>query len=403
MASANSGPPTGVIRAEEIAARDVVGSDVDLLGPQRVVRFENASLGAQAILVTHNTQRGPAIGGVRFASDVSPREVYELARAMTWKNAAALIPHGGAKSAIVAEPSKFPHGSQQRRELIEWFADCIAEYEEYIPGPDMNTDERDMEVLFERNGRAIGRKAIIPLDELGLTALGVLHSLRIVVREGFVPGLETHRGCSYAVEGFGNVGSALARFAVESEMALVAASDLADPSRDYGGVVYHPDGLDVHRLLALRAEGRSVIDTDQKGVQVFRGRAELTRVFGFPVDVLVPAARTNSVDVAEAKTIQAKVVLEAANAPLTPAAEQYLHERGVPVGTDYIVNCGGVIGGAEEWAELQRPLGSLRIPRCVSRITDTVAMNLPPIFSLARERGITPRDAATEIVLPRIG
>src|SRR4029077_7820255 len=101
----------------------------------------NASLGAQAIVVRHNTSRGPAIGGVRFAADVTPREVSELARAMTRKNAAALIPHGGAKSAIVADPARFPHGSEARRALIEWFADCLAPLVDYIPGPDMNTDE----------------------------------------------------------------------------------------------------------------------------------------------------------------------------------------------------------------------------------------------------------------------
>ena len=149
MALAN--PQRDVCVGVELDRKSVVGDDVDAFGPLHILAFENAKLGAKAILVTHNIARGPAIGGCRFAPDVTPREVYELARAMTWKNAAALIPHGGAKSAIVANPVDFPQGSSQRRELIEWYADCVAPYAEYIPGPDMGTDERDMDIIFRKN------------------------------------------------------------------------------------------------------------------------------------------------------------------------------------------------------------------------------------------------------------
>jgi glutamate dehydrogenase (NAD(P)+) len=399
-ARSDSSAPTRVTLLE---SRDVVDDDVDLLGPQKVVLFENSSLGAKAILVTHNTARGPAIGGIRFAADVTPREVYELARAMTWKNAAALIPHGGAKSSIVANPTDFPHGSTERRALVEWFAECLAPFEEYIPGPDMNTDERDMEVVFARNRRSIGRSGIIPLDMLGLTALGALHSYRVLVREGFVDGLTTIEGTTMSIEGFGNVGSALARYAGEAGVTVIAASDLPDASRDYGGVVYDPNGLDVDRLLALRAEGKSVVDTDQSGVEVLRGRANLDRLFAFRADVVVPAARTNSVGIEQARTMSTRVVLEAANGPLTSQAEEYLDSRGVVVTVDYLVNCGGVIGGAEEWAEQSNPLGALRIPHCIARIVDVVAENMGTVHKLARAQGISPRAAATEIVRPRIG
>lgn len=395
-------PERDVTAGRDLDPADVVGSDVDPFGPLKIVEFENPELGARALYVSHNVSRGPAIGGCRFAPDVTPREVYELARAMTWKNAAALIPHGGAKSAIVANPSDFPQGSEQRHALIEWYAACVRAYPEYIPGPDMSTDERDMDIIFESNGRSIGRSGGIPLDVLGLTALGVMHSFRLLVEEGFVTGLERVEGATMAVEGFGNVGSALARFAAQDGVRLVAVSDLVNPELDYGGVVYHPEGLDLDRLLALRESGMSVVDTDQAGVQVFRGRAELKRVFGFPVDVTIPAARTNSVDLELARQMETKLILEAANAPLTEEAEQYLHEQGVLVGVDYIVNCGGVVGGAEGWAERTKPLGALRIPNCVARIVHAVTKNIPAIHGLARERAITPREAAAEIVRPRI-
>src|SRR5262249_21912841 len=141
-----------------------------------------------------------------------------------------------------------------------------------------------------------------------------------------------------SIEGFGNVGAALARFAEQEGVRLVGVSDLVNPELDYGGVVYHRDGLDLARLLALREAGRSVVDTDQPGVEVFRGRGELKQLFAFPVDVTVPAARTNSVDLDLARRLSTKLVLQAANGPVTDEAERHLHERGVLCGVDYIVN-----------------------------------------------------------------
>src|SRR6185369_6884039 len=152
--------------------------------------------------------------------------------------------------------------------------------------------------------------------------------------------------------------------------------------------VEHTNGLDLDRLLALREAGRSVVDTDQPGVVVHRGRAALKRVFAVAADVVVPAARTNSVDLETARGMRARLVLEAANGPLTDAAEQHLHDRGVVCGIDYIVNCGGVIGGAEGWAEARRPLGALRIPSCVARIVAAVGTNIPAIPELARARSV---------------
>lgn len=403
MSKANPQISADVTTGRLLDPTNVVGSDTDPFGPARILEFENPILGARAIYVSHNVSRGPAIGGIRFASDVTAREVYELARAMTFKNAAALIPHGGAKSSIVANPVDFPQGSEKRRALVEWFADCLAPYAEYIPGPDMFTDERDMDALFQRIGRSIGRTGIIPLDRLGLTALGVMHSLRVLVEGGYVAGLSRIDGLTMSIEGFGNVGSALSLFARESGARLVAASDFPNPSENYGGVVYCESGLDVDKLVDLKNAGLSIVDTDQPGVQIFKGRAELKRLFSFPVDVLVPAARTNSVDLETARNIDARLVLEAANGPLTSEAERHMFERGVQCGVDYLVNCGGVIGGAEEWAELKQPLGTLRIPHCIARILDAVTKNIPAVYDLARARNITPREAAFEIVAPRIG
>jgi glutamate dehydrogenase/leucine dehydrogenase len=266
----------------------------------------------------------------------------------------------------------------------------------------MSTDERDMDLIFAKNGRAIGRTGGIPLDQLGLTALGCYHAFETLVEGGFVDGLESVEGATMTIEGFGNVGSALARFVSQAGVKIVAVSDLVNSELDYGGVVYHPEGLDLAKLLALRDAGMSVVDTDQPGVEIKRGRAALKHIFEIAADVVVPAARTNSVELETAKKMSTKLVLEAANSPLTREAEELLHANGVVCAVDYIVNCGGVIGGAEAWAEMQHPLGSLRIPNCVARIVKAVGANIPAIYSHSRESGMTPREAAVEIVKPRI-
>ena len=110
-----------------------------------------------------------------------------------------------------------------------------------------------------------------------------------------------------------------------------------------------------------------------------------------------------AVEYAEAEPILSPRRLDPADQPLTMEAEEYLNEQKVVCATDYIVNCGGVIGGAEEWAEIEHPLGALRIPNCVARIINVVTENIPAVHAHAAKRGITPRAAAAEIIRPRIG
>ena len=377
----------------------------DPYGPETILTARHAEWGVSAIIVVHNTARGQAMGGLRLVPDITVEEVYDLARAMTYKNAAASLELGGGKSALVAEPARFPRGSPQRHELIAWYAGLLEHVPDYTPGPDMFTDEQDMQIIFELAGRSIGRpadKGGIPIDLLGLTSLGCVTDLRAAIRGGFLPGIQSLRGLRLTVEGFGNVGSGLARLARHEGAVIVATSDLPDPSRDYGGVVYHPEGLDIGGLMQARARGRSVIDSSQRGVQVFPGAASLKKLFELATDVVVPAARTDTVDLELAKKIQARFVLEAANKPLSVEAEEHLHGRDVLCSVDYLSNCGGIVACAEELDEVRRPLGPMRLPRAVARIVTTVRNNAEAVYSLSRDEGITPRAAAERIVEPRI-
>ena len=181
----------------------------DELGPEKSVFVYDPKTGLKGIVVVDNVARGPAIGGVRMLPDVTFEEVFRLARAMTLKNAAAEIPHGGGKSGIIADPK-----TANRPELIRAFAKGIRHLVEYIPGPDMGTDEKCMAIILDEIGRACGlprELGGIPLDEIGSTGYGVVESAEVACE--FV-GINLS-GATVAVEGFGAVGKAAVKFILE--------------------------------------------------------------------------------------------------------------------------------------------------------------------------------------------
>jgi glutamate dehydrogenase/leucine dehydrogenase len=377
----------------------------DRYGPEAILVADHPQGFGTAIIVVHNTARGPAMGGLRMAPDVGVPEVLDLARAMTYKNAAAMLELGGGKSALVVDPARFRKGTPERRELIGWYARLLEHVPNYTPGPDMFTDEQDMQAIFEIAGRSIGRpadKGGIPIDLLGLTSLGCITDLKTALEGGWVDGIGSLRGVRMAVEGFGNVGAAIARMAHHEGARVVAASDLPDAKRDYGGVVAHDRGLDIAEMMKARAAGRSIIETAQPGVRVLRGAASLKGIFATECEVVVPAARTDTVDLETARTIVARFVLQAANKPLSLEAEEHLHGRGVLCSVDYLSNCGGIVACAEELDEVRRPLGALRLPRAVARIVSTVVANARAVYALASRDRLTPRAAAERLVEPRI-
>ena len=145
----------------------------DDLGPFRVIHIYEPRIGLRAALVVDNVAAGPAIGGLRMAPDVSTAECFRLARAMTLKNAAAGLPHGGGKSVLWGDPGMPP---DRKETLIRAFASAIGSEETYIPGPDMGTNEQSMAWVRDEIGRAVGLPREIggiPLDEIGATALGL--------------------------------------------------------------------------------------------------------------------------------------------------------------------------------------------------------------------------------------
>jgi glutamate dehydrogenase/leucine dehydrogenase len=145
----------------------------DTYGPARIVHIFNPALDLRAIVVVDNVACGTAVGGIRMAPDVSVEECFRLARAMTWKNAAAGLPHGGGKAVIFGDP-KIPTG--RKEQAIRAFAQAIRDLNDYIPGPDMGTDDLCMGWIKDEIGRAVGLPAAIggiPLDEIGATGFGL--------------------------------------------------------------------------------------------------------------------------------------------------------------------------------------------------------------------------------------
>ena len=198
--------------------------------------LRGAAAGLQAAVVVDNLAAGPAVGGVRMAPE-GVTEVARLARAMTLKNAAAGLAFGGGKAGICADPAI---GRAAKQRLVRSFARAIASLTEYIPGPDMGTDEACMGWIHDEIGRAVGLPAVlggIPLDAIGATGLGLAACAEAVQEAGYLR-LE---GTRVAVQGFGAVGANAARFLAERGAVVVATSDS-------GGAVANPQGLDVAAL-----------------------------------------------------------------------------------------------------------------------------------------------------------
>jgi glutamate dehydrogenase (NAD(P)+) len=304
----------------------------DEFGPARIIHIYRPSLALKAILVVDNTACGPAVGGVRMAPDVSVEECFRLARAMTWKNAAAGLPHGGGKSVIFGD-HRMPVA--QKEQIIRAFAGAIRDIIDYIPGPDMGTDEQCMGWVKDETGRAVGLPSAIggiPLDEIGATGFGLAGCVD-VARE-FI-GLDL-KGARVAVQGFGAVGKHAARFLAEKGCVLVGASDSK-------GTLADPSGLDIGALIALKQAGQPLREHD-KG-----SKLATDAIIDVDCDIWIPAARPDVLRADNVSRLRARLVPQGANIPCTPEAEQALHERGVLVVPDFIANAGGVICASIEY------------------------------------------------------
>jgi glutamate dehydrogenase (NAD(P)+) len=275
----------------------------DEFGPFKVIEIWEPSINLRGTLVVDNVARGASIGGLRMASDVSTRECFRLARAMTFKNAAADLPHGGGKSVLYGDPAM---PVAQKEELVRAFACSLEEVEQYIFGPDMGTNEECMGWVRDEIGRAVGLPREIggiPLDEIGATGWGLLHAIKVACEYQE----RDLAGTRIAIQGFGAVGKHAARFLAEEGAVIVGAADI-------NGTVSCVDGLDVDKMLAIKAENGNVIDYPD-GPGVNKDTAEA--IIDVACDIWIPAARPDVIREDNVDRLQTSMVVSGANIPMT--------------------------------------------------------------------------------------
>lgn len=350
----------------------------DDLGPLKVIHVHVPAIGLQGVLVVDNVARGPSVGGVRMASDVTAEECARLARAMTFKNAAADLPHGGGKAVLVGDP-KMPR--DRKETLIRGFCCALREVEQYIFAPDMGTDEECMAWVKDEIDRVVGlprEMGGIPLDEIGATGFGLRHAIE-VAREFCDIEIKNAR---FVVQGFGAVGKHASRFLVAAGATAIAVSDSA-------GTIYNPDGLDIDQLMALKAAGQSVTEYDDGE------RRDGDAIIDIACDIWIPAARPDIIDEANVDRLDTRMVVQGANIPMTYAAEKILHQKGILNVPDFIANAGGVICAATEYQGAGEAAA-------FAAIEEKLRRNTREVLETARRDQVLPRDAALSMARRRV-
>jgi len=350
----------------------------DELGPLKVIHVYEPSINLKAVLVVDNIAKGPAVGGMRMAEDVSTEECFRLARAMTFKNAAAGLPHGGGKIIIYGDP-KMP--KQDKQQILRGLAHALRTEATYIFAPDMGTDEECMAWIRDEVERVVGLPREIggiPLDEIGATGWGLSHVAEVATEYCDV----TIDSARVVIQGFGAVGKHAARLLVDKGATIVAVADSQ-------GAIENPNGLDVNKLMELKAQGKSVTDyTDAKVM----ARDD---VIGVECDIWIPAARPDVINEQNLHQLNTKMLIEGANIPVTHAAEKILYEQGVLYVPDFIANAGGVICAAMEYHGATESAA-------LQTIEDKLRRNTHLVLNAAKEKQILPRQAANELALERV-
>ena len=311
------------------------------------IQMDNGSIcHFEGYRVQHNTSRGPGKGGVRFHQDVTLSEVMALAAWMSIKNAAVNVPYGGAKGGIRVDPKTLSLGELERmtRRYTSEIGIIIGPTKD-IPAPDVNTNEQIMAWMMDTYSMNEGATATGVVTGKPIDLGGSLGRRDATGRGVFTVGVEAAQHISMeitqariAVQGFGNVGGVTGRLFAEAGAKVVAV-------QDHGGTIYRAAGLDVPALLAHVAKAGSVAGFSQAEVIANNLFWEVD------CDIMIPAALEQQINEVNAPKIKARMIIEGANGPTTPAADDILQERNILVLPDVIANAGGVTVSYFEWVQ----------------------------------------------------
>ncbi|MBD3279814.1 MAG: glutamate dehydrogenase [Candidatus Pacebacteria bacterium] len=307
----------------------------------------------------HNNARGPYKGGIRFHPQVTVEEVKALATWMTWKCAVTGIPYGGGKGGIVVDPSQLSQTELERlsRAYARWLAAEIGPWQD-VPAPDVNTNSQIMAWMvdeYQQVGQSVSENPLATFTGKPLalggsqgreeaTGLGGVFVLEKLVKK---LGYKRKKDVTIAIQGFGNVGYWFAKHADQLGYKVVAVSDSK-------GGVYVPTGLDPVKTLQCKQNKGKVSDCrcSRDHCDLENGQAVSNQqLLELEVDILVPAALENVITKTNAAKIKAKAILELANGPVTPEADQILAKQEVVLIPDVLANAGGVTTSYFEWVQ----------------------------------------------------
>jgi len=364
----------------------------DEWGPEKIIEVYDPKTGMKGVLVIDNTALGPGKGGIRMTSTVDVFEVFRLARTMTWKNAMADLPFGGAKSGIKAAPKT----KEERKAIVQAFARALKQLSPslYIAAPDVNTSEEEMKWYAEANGNwksctgkpanycmklfgKKGEKCGIP-HEYGSTGFGVAHATAVACNYANIE----LKNARIGIEGFGNVGVFVAKHLAEMGARITAVSDSK-------GCLYNSDGIDIEKLEKVKIETGSVINYHPGKI------LDNKKLFELDLDILIPAALPDSINSGNADKIRAKIIVEAANIPATPEIEEQLRKRGILVIPDFVANAGGVISSYAEYRGYNAKKMFILVEKKIKKNTEFV-------LKYAAKEGKSPRDAGMIIAQERV-
>ena len=376
-----------------------------LITPERELRvqvalqLDNGEIGTFiGYRIQHNSARGPMKGGLRFHPEVDSDEVLTLATLMTWKTAVVNIPYGGAKGGISVDARSLTPGELQRvtRKFVDEIHDMIGPDKD-IPAPDMGTNSQVMAWIMNQYERFHGfNPACVtgkPVELHGAdgreeaTGRGV-----VVLTEALLKKCkQSLKGATVALQGFGNVGSFAASYLEEKGALVCGVTDA------FGGV-WNPKGLKIAELK------KHVASQPQQTVAGFPGADELTNeeLFRSKVDILIPAALGGVFTKENAMDVQAKYIIEAANNPTTPEADDIFEKKEIIVLPDILANAGGVTVSYFEWVQ-NRQHFKWELERVRSELDKILLESFDTIWKIATDKNVSLRTASYILGIGRVG
>tara|TARA_B100000686_G_scaffold36711_1_gene38153 strand:+ start:1814 stop:3067 length:1254 start_codon:yes stop_codon:yes gene_type:complete len=357
-----------------------------------------------------NTKRGPGLGGIRLAQNISGKEIKRLARVMTLKNSAACLPYGGGKSGLLLNKQISNIDPIVKKHLMQMFAEALFHLKNYLPAADIGTDENDIQTIYEHHSTilqktkhdrgGVGRPVEsggIPIDVWELTAHGLYAAAQTL--EYLLDDFKL-KNSKVIIQGFGNVGCPIALKLVQKGAIIIGVSDI-------NSALWNPEGLDINELCRVRKLNGG-LSLYSKSLEKTFGPEKLDWLLEAPCDILIPAARPDAITSKNVDRIDCRIILQGANSPSSKPVEYYLtNRRNILSLTDFIVNAGGVIGCAVERRMSESNAYENKVKANGTRfyteklIFDTITKNMLEIFKRMKEDYFF-RDVATDLAYERI-